>query len=229
MAATIRVSVVEDIGETREVLRALLDDAPGFDARFECVGAHGTGEEALLRIPQAKPHVVLLDLQLPDLSGLECLRRLRALLPGAEIVVFTISDQPEHIFEAIAAGATGYLLKPSSRTGILGAIAEAHSGGSPMSPAVARLVLHQFRRMAPIARRMTGAADAFHLTHREAEILELLSQGQSREEVAAELRIALRTVGSHLHHIYEKLRVHSQSQAVARYLCRDQQATAGMP
>jgi DNA-binding NarL/FixJ family response regulator len=204
----IRVSIVEDNDPFREHLAALIGGAQG----FSCSGAHRTAEQALKRIPVEKPDIVLLDLELPHLPGEECIRELKARLPGLEIVVLTIHDDSRRIFDALEAGATGYLVKPVAPAKILEALTEAAAGGAPMSSQIARLVIHTFHE------RGQRKQELKQLTAREEEILAYVAKGYQSPEIAAELGISLSTVSTHLHHIYEKLQVRTRVGAAAKYL-----------
>ncbi|HKX62421.1 MAG TPA: response regulator transcription factor [Verrucomicrobiae bacterium] len=203
----IRVSVVEDTAVYREHLVALINGAPG----FACAGAHGSAESALSHVVRERPDVLLLDLGLPRRSGDECLRELKEKLPGLEVLVLTMHDEPKRIFKALEAGASGYLIKPVAPASLLEAISEVRQGGSPMSSPIARLVIRTFHQ------RGSNNAHLKSLTPREDEILKFLAQGLHTSEIAAALKISKRTVGSHLHHIYDKLHVASRSQAVAKF------------
>ena len=204
----IRVGIVEDDAAFREHLCALTGGTPG----YECAGAWRTAETALKHLPVEKPDVLLLDLELPGKSGLELIVELNSRQLPFEIVVLTICDDLPRIFAALENGATGYLVKPVPPARILEAIADVRAGGAPMSSAIARLVVKRFQQRGRVNQTLAT------LTGREEEILKLLSVGHSSKEIAEELRISARTVGTHLHHIYEKLHVHSRSQAVAKFL-----------
>lgn len=204
----IRVSIVEDHNGFRDGLAVLLNGSPG----FKCSGAHATGEQALKAIQNEKPDVLLLDLELPEMSGEALIREVKIRWPTIEILVLTIHDEPRRIFEALEDGATGYLVKPVPPAKLLEAIAEVRVGGSPMSSAIARLVIDTFQHRAK--RRQTLE----QLTAREDVILALLAQGYRYQEIANKLSISVLTVATHLHHIYEKLQVRSRTEATARYL-----------
>lgn len=207
-SSTIRVLVVEDDPKLRNGLAALLDGSPG----FACAGCCATAELALGRIPAAKPDLILVDLELPGLSGTEFLRTSRRRFPEVELLVLTVHDAAEWIFPALAAGASGYVVKGTPPAKLLEAIAEVRSGGSFMSGSVARLVLRTFHQQRA-ARQTVGP-----LSSREQEVLARLAQGLKHAEIAAELGISQRTVNTHLYHIYEKLHVHSAAGAVGRML-----------
>lgn len=204
----IKVSLVEDHHGTREHLSVLIGGSDG----FECVGAHPSAESALSHVAQEKPDVVLLDLELPSLSGLECIPRLKARAPKSQIVIVTIHDDSHRIFKALEAGACGYLVKPVPPAEILEAIAEVHRGGAPMSSQIARLVIRTFHQ------RRDSKKEMDKLTEREVEILGLVTKGFQTKEIAGELKVTIRTVSTHLRNIYEKLHVHPRAAAAAKYL-----------
>jgi DNA-binding NarL/FixJ family response regulator len=206
----IKVATVEDDDAFREHLNALISGAQG----FHCVGSHRTAEAALKHLPVEPPDVLLLDLELRDTSGLELISQVVARWPGLAILVLTIQDDSARIFEALEAGAIGYLIKPVSPTRLLEAIAEAHAGGSPMASQIARLVVQRFQQQGRSRQQLDG------LTPREAEILGQIARGLQTTEIACLFNISERTIGSHLKNIYEKLHVHSRAAAVARFLNR---------
>lgn len=207
-SSSIRVMVVEDDAGTRNALAALLAGSPG----FACVGAHRSATVALARVPEERPQVILVDLELPGMEGTEFLRLCGARYPEVELLVLTVHDEAEWIFPALEAGAIGYLVKGTPPAKILEAIAEVQAGGSFMSGQVARLVLRQLHR--PPARPTAEAA----LSPREEEVLRLLAQGLHYAEIASELGISQRAVNTHLHRVYAKLHVHSAAGAVGKLL-----------
>ena len=206
----IRVTIVEDDDKFRDHLHALIGGA----TEMECVGAHRSAEAALKHLPVDKPDVLLLDLELPGKSGLELIEELNSRHPGINIVMLTICDDVARIFTALETGATGYLIKPVSPARVLEAIAEVHEGGAPMSGPIARMMVKRLHQIGQ------HREDLGLLTAREAEILNLLCEGHHTKEIAEQLRISPRTVGTHLNHVYEKLHVHSRSQAVAKFFKR---------
>ena len=206
----IKVVTVEDDAPFREHLAALIGGTQG----FRCVGSHRTAEVALKHLPVEQPDVLLLDLELPETQGLKLISNVVARWPKLAILVLTIQDDSARIFEALEAGAIGYLIKPVSPSKLLEAIAEAHAGGSPMASQIARLVVKRFQQQGRARQKLDG------LTPRETEILERIARGLQTKEIAGELGIGERTIGSHLRNIYEKLHVHSRSAAVARFLQR---------
>lgn len=207
-AQTIRVLVLEDDLKVRNGLVALLEGSPG----FACAGACDTAELALRQIPAVKPDLILVDLELPGLSGTEFLATCRQRFPKIELLVLTIHDTAEWVFPALAAGASGYVVKGTPPAKLLEAIAEVHSGGSFMSGSVARLALKAFR-VTPGPKPSPAT-----LSPREQEVLARLAQGLKHAEIATELGISQRTVNTHLYHIYEKLHVHSAAGAVGKML-----------
>jgi DNA-binding NarL/FixJ family response regulator len=200
------VSIVEDDAPAREILADWIQRAPG----FHCAGQYGNGEAALAALPVGKPTVVLMDINLPGMSGIDCVRRLKPLLPGTQFVMLTVYEDADHIFNALAAGASGYLLKRVSRGELLAALQEVHAGGSPMSSNIARKVVQSFQRPA------LTSAEAVDLSPREREVLELLARGYLYKEIAESLQISGPTVNTYIRRIYEKLHVRSRSQAVAK-------------
>ena len=205
---SIRVALVEDDVSVRHNLALLIDKAPGFG----CVGSFPTAEEALKDLPALKPDVVLMDIHLPQRSGIECVARLRAILPNTQTIMLTVEEDIDRVFESLKAGATGYLVKHVAPTEILDAIADVHKGGAPMSSHIARRVVMAFRQPA-----RQGGEDQ-PLSAREEEILRLLAKGHRSKEIASQLAIAVGTVNTHIRHIYEKLHVRSRAEAVARFL-----------
>lgn len=202
--ADIRVSIVEDDVGIREGLIRLLKHTSG----FRCLGAYVSAEEALKLIPKTKPDVVLMDINLPEMNGVDCARAIKLAQPSVQILMLTVFDDPQRIFEALAAGATGYLLKHSLPMEILDAIQDVNQGGAPMNSQIARKVVESFGRKA-----FTKTSD--ELSQREEQILRLLAQGYLVKEIAEQIEIGFGTVRTHIRHIYEKLHVHSRSQATA--------------
>lgn len=202
------VVLVEDDRVLRESLRVLLAGSPG----FRCVATAGSVEEALRVRPEAPPAVVLLDVHLPGVSGPDGIAPLLARWPGAVIVMHTVYDEDDLVFSSLCNGAVGYVLKRTPPARLLDALREAHDGGAPMSPAVARKVIGLFRRSAP----RTVVAEA--LTPQETRLLAQLAQGASYADAADALGVSLNTVRTHIRSIYDKLHVHSKSAAVAKAL-----------
>jgi DNA-binding NarL/FixJ family response regulator len=206
--AEIRVAVIEDQRETREGLVALV----GGSAGYRIVGSYQAMEDALQGLAPHATDVVLLDIGLPGMSGIEGVRRLRAQHPATQVLMLTIYDEQARVFEAICAGATGYLLKDTPPARLLEAIAEIHQGGAPMSPDIARKVITTFAKAGP------PPGDAQQMSRREIEVLTLLADGHSYKTAAAALSISIDTIRFHLRRIYDKLHVHSKSEAVVRAL-----------
>lgn len=206
---SIAVSIVEDNPQVRSSLAKLIDGTPG----FRCVSRHGSAEDALVEIPKIKPDVTLMDINLPGINGVECVRRLKPQLPGTQIIMLTVYQNTEHIFNALQAGATGYMLKQTPPAELLAAIKEVFAGGSPMSSHIARKIVQSFQQPAP-ASVATGAS----LSPREAEVLDLLAKGFLYKEIADQMKVSYATVHTHIRHIYEKLHVRSRTEAVAKHL-----------
>jgi len=199
----IAVAIVEDIKEIREGLRILINLSDGFN----CEHVYSTAEEALDLLPQSKPDVVLMDINLPGISGIECVKQLKPLCPDTQFIMSTVYEDDENIYESLKAGATGYLLKKTVPARILEAIAEVHDGGSPMSAQIARRVIASFQKG-------DGIEESEVLTAREKEILKNLSEGLRYKEIAAKLKISIETVRTHARRIYEKLHVQSRTEAL---------------
>jgi len=204
----IRAAIVEDQRRTREGLRELLQASDG----LVCVGAWGSMEEALAASLTPAPDVVLLDLGLPGMSGIEGITALRKRCPQTALVVLTVYEDNDRVFRALCAGATGYLLKNTPPAKLLEGIREAVNGGSPMSPEIARLVVELFRKFHPPERAQ------YNLTPHELRLLKLLVEGHSYKTAAHELGVSINTIAFHIQNIYGKLQVHSKSEAVARAL-----------
>jgi DNA-binding NarL/FixJ family response regulator len=204
----ISVSIIEDDDQTRRILAEWIGAAEG----FTLVGEHESAESALAKMPGENPMVVLSDINLPGMSGVECVRRLKPVLPQAQFVMLTVYRDEDHIFDALSAGATGYLLKQTPRRELIAALKQVHGGGSPMTSTIARKVVQSFEQFS-----RPSVAELVELTTRELEILNLLAHGNLYKEIAETLHISLPTVATHIRHIYEKLHVRSRSQAVAKY------------
>jgi DNA-binding NarL/FixJ family response regulator len=204
---SIAVSIVEDDAPARGILADWIRRAQG----FRCVGVHGSGEAAVAKLPAEKPTVVLMDINLPGINGIECVRRLKPLLPETQFVMLTVYEDSEHIFNALAAGASGYLLKRMPRDELLAALKDVHAGGSPMTSNIARKVVQSFQRLS------SPASDGEDLSPREREVLGLLARGYLYKEIAESLQISVPTVNTYIRRIYEKLHVRSRSQAVAKF------------
>jgi len=204
----IKVALVEDQPKVRESWTRLLNSFPD----FICTCACATGEEAVRVIPQEQPDVVLMDIFLPRMSGIECTVRLKALLPQTQIVILTAMDDQELVFLALEAGADGYLLKRTKPADLRSALLDVLGGGAPMTSQIARRVIESFRQKAKLRDQTT------HLSVREEQILLLLSQGYSNKLIAGKLELSIDTVCSHLKHVFNKLHVSSRTEAVVRYM-----------
>jgi DNA-binding NarL/FixJ family response regulator len=204
----ITVSIVEDDRRVRESLSVLINGAEN----TRCVSVYPNAEEALDQIADKKPDVVLMDINLPGMSGIECVRKLKAQMPKVQILMLTMYEDDEKVFQSLVAGASGYLVKRTSPSELLNAIQEVHSGASPMSGKIARTVVQYFQRQQGMA------AQEEPLSKREQEILNLLAKGYRYKEIADSLSISFETVRTHLKNIYDKLHVHSRTEAVVKYL-----------
>ena len=202
-----KVAIVEDNRTTREGLETITNLSPD----FRCVCTCSTAEEALKLLPKHEPDLVLMDIQLPSMSGVECVARLRELLPAAKAIMVTVYEDPDRIFSALRAGASGYLLKRSAPEEVLNAMREVQQGGGAMSGEIARKVIGYFRQQ-------TIATEEIHgLTGREREVLELVVHGLSNKEIAERLSVTVEAVRWHLKHIYIKLHVHSRTEAALKF------------
>jgi len=202
------VAIVEDNNDFRSSLERYLNEAQG----HRCVCVCSTAEEALQKIPRLLPDVTLMDIHLPNMSGVECTRRLKELCPSIQILILTVYEDNERIFGALKAGASGYLLKRADPADIVRAIQEVKQGGAPMSSQIARRVVHSFRNEPVDAPKVDA------LSQREEEILQHLAKGYSTKEIADRLSVSNNTVRTHLQHIYHKLHVRSRTEAVIKFL-----------
>ena len=205
---SIRVAIVEDDRATREGLCMLINGTPG----YRCVGTYGWVEDALRQAGDAAPDVLLLDINLPGMSGSEGVKLLKEKCPSVQVLMLTIYDDQEMVFESICNGACGYLLKKTPPARLLDAIREAHEGGAPMSPEIARKVVTLFQKTGPPQKLEA------HLTPSEVRLLKLLAEGYSYLAAAGQLNISVNTVRNYIRSIYEKLHVHSRSEAVSKAL-----------
>ena len=204
----ITVSIVEDNDQLRGTLARVINRAEG----FRCLSQYPDAEEAVEALPRDRPDVVLMDINLPGMNGVECVRRLKQLAPASQVIMLTVYEDTENIFNALAAGASGYLLKRTPRAEVLEAIREVHRGGSPMTTHIARKVVHSFQQ--------TGASSqpTESLSPREQEVLDCLSRGFLYKEIADKLGIGYETVHTYIRRIYEKLQVRTRTEAVAKFL-----------
>jgi DNA-binding NarL/FixJ family response regulator len=212
----IKVALVEDDGNLRANLSAMLNSSSG----FHCQAAYPDGETALRGIPSSRPDVVLMDINLPGMLGTECVRQLRDLAPNIPVLMLTVYEDSEQIFQSLMSGATGYLLKRTSREKLLEAIREVDAGGAPMSRQIARRVVQFFQKVNELPTHTRNASVVVSLTDREHEVLAALAKGYAYKEIADHLKISFETVRTHLRTIYEKLHVHSRTEAVLKYLGR---------
>lgn len=203
---SIRVSIIEDDAPLRKAIRERISG----DKRFLIVGEYASAESAVKGLPDSPSDVVLSDINLPGINGIECVRKLKPLMPQTQFVMLTVYDDSENIFQALSAGATGYLVKRASRDELLDAIVNVHRGESPMSSGIARKIVASFQRTEP--------SETDKLSPREKQVLDLLAQGFLYKEIADQLQLSIPTINGYVHSIYEKLQVHSRSQAVAKVL-----------
>src|SRR5271157_5969604 len=203
----IAVSIVEDDSSAREIFAEWLSRAGG----FACVGTHASAEQALEHLPAEKPSVVLMDINLPGMSGIEGVRRLKPLLPNAQFLMLTVYEDADHVFEALQAGATGYLLKQTPRSELLASIKDVYAGGSPLTSNIARRVVQAFHR------QDATAPESAKLSQREREVLELLARGYLYKEIMDSLNVSRGTLNTYVRRTYEKLHVRSRAQAVAKF------------
>src|SRR5882724_2284862 len=205
---SITVSIVEDNDQLRGTLARVLNRSEG----FQCVSHYPNAEEALKDLPKARPDVVLMDINLPGINGVECVRQLKQVLPQTQVIMLTVYEDTENIFNALAAGAAGYLLKRTKTPELLQAIREVRHGGSPMTTHIARKVTQSFQRAGPSPQATEN------LSQREQEVLDCLSHGFLYKEIAEKLGISYETVHTYIRRIYEKLQVRTRTEAVAKFL-----------
>jgi len=206
----ITVSIVEDNHQLRGTLARVIGRADG----FQCLSHHPNAEEALKALPDVRPNVVLMDINLPGMNGVECVRQLKQVLPDTQIVMLTAYEDTENIFNSLAAGASGYLLKRTSSAELLTALREVNQGGSPMTAHIARKVVQSFQKTGPSPQATEN------LSQREQEVLDCLAQGFLYKEIADKLGISHETVHTYIRRIYEKLQVRTRTEAVAKFLRR---------
>jgi DNA-binding NarL/FixJ family response regulator len=200
------VSIVEDDPSIRQILTEWINRAED----FRCHSVHDSAESALAKLPEEKPRIVLVDINLPGQSGIECVRRLKPTMPDTQFVMLTVYEDTGHIFDALKAGASGYLLKRTPREELIAALKQVQDGGSPMTSYIARKVVQSFYQSS------VERAETDGLSPREREVLELLARGYFYKEITEALGISMSTVNTHVRRVYEKLHVHSRAQAVAK-------------
>ena len=208
MPASVKVAIVEDQREIRECLALLVNGTDG----YTCSGSYRSMEEAIEKIPRQVPDVLLSDIGLPGMSGIDGVRRLKELCPNLLVLMLTVYDDDERIFDAMCAGACGYLLKKTPPARLIASLQEVVDGGAPMSPEVARRVIALFREIRPPDRA------EYHLTPHETRLLKLFVEGHNYKTAAVELKVSVNTINFHVRSIYDKLQVHSRSEAVAKAL-----------
>ena len=204
----IAVAIVEDSRTIRESLQRLLNDASG----IKCVCAVGSAEEAIAKLPAHQPEVILMDIHLPNMSGIECAAHIKNVMPAVQIIMLTVYEDNDRIFKALQAGACGYLLKRTPPDQVIQAVRDVRQGGAPMTSEIARRVVEAFQR--PPAR----AAAKVELTRREREVLELVTSGYGNKEIAERLCVGVETVRHHLKQTYDKFHVHSRTEAAMKFL-----------
>jgi DNA-binding NarL/FixJ family response regulator len=206
----VRISIIEDDSRLRQIYANYVRQS----AELELVGQYPDAESAIEAIPTERPDVVLMDIHLPGMNGIECVRRLKELLPQTHFMMLTVYEDAEKIFSALKAGASGYLLKRTTEAELMAAILDINQGGSPMSSAIARKVVQSFQNPPP----GQALGEAARLSPREREILDLLARGFAYKQIADQLQISVPTVNHHIRNMYDKLHVHSRAEAVAKYL-----------
>jgi DNA-binding NarL/FixJ family response regulator len=203
----IKIAIIEDDRTTREGLETVINLSPD----YKCVCTCDTAEEGLQLLPKCQPEVVLMDIQLPRMSGIECVAHLKELLPSVQVVMVTVYEDPDRIFRALRAGASGYLLKRATPEQVLNAIRDVRQGGVPMSSEIARKVIAYFQE------QQSAVADVENLSAREREVLDLVVHGLSNKEIVDRLSISIESVRWHLRNIYQKLHVHSRTEVLMKY------------
>jgi DNA-binding NarL/FixJ family response regulator len=201
---SITLVIVEDLDEVRDGLKNFL----ALSKEFNVLETFSTAEEALVEVPQLNPDIVIMDISLPGMNGIDCIKQIRNKVPGTQFMMFTVYENDEKVFEALKAGASGYLLKNTGLVQLVESLKELHNGGSPMSANIARKLVTLFRD----SQKQTEALDI--LSNRENEILQLLAKGLLYKEIADQLAISVSTVRQHIHHIYEKLHVQNRTEAI---------------
>jgi DNA-binding NarL/FixJ family response regulator len=204
----ISVSIVDDEDGLRQSIADFVNGTPG----FQCLSTYPSAEAALEKLPKERPDVVLMDIHLTGMSGVECVAKLKVAAPEMQIVMLTVYEDTAQIFQALTAGASGYMLKRLTPDKLLQAIRDVHAGGSPMSSSIARKVVASFQKPAP------PNGSNYHLTGREQSILDCLTRGMTYQQTADRLAISMGTIRTHIRRVYEKLHVHARTEAVAKYL-----------
>jgi DNA-binding NarL/FixJ family response regulator len=205
---TITFSIVDDDTDLREKIAIFVATTPG----FRCISQYESAEEALTHLPKDKPEVILMDINFGGMSGIDCVRKLKPLLPESQFVMLTVFEDTKKIFQALTAGASGYLLKRMPPEKLIEAIREVHEGGSPMSAPIARIVIHMLRNIPQ------PGESAENLPDRQRQVLDGLAAGKTYKQIADEMDMSIHTVRTYIRRIYEKLHVHSRTEAVAKYL-----------
>lgn len=208
---SITLAIVEDLDEVRDGLKNFI----GLSSDFKVLDTFTTAEEALYDIPKLKPDIVIMDINLPGMNGIECIRQVKDKSPRTQFMMFTVYENDEKVFEALKAGASGYLLKNTGLVQLIEALKELHNGGSPMSANIARKLVTVFRDKEKVAEPVES------LSNRENQILQLLAKGLLYKEIADQLSIATNTVRQHIHKIYEKLHVQNRTEAINRAFRKD--------
>lgn len=207
----IKICIVEDNADLRESVAQVLNQAPG----LRCMSTYASAEAAVRDLPKHKPDVALVDINLPGMNGIECVAKLKIQLPQLQVLMLTRYEQSDMIFDSIRAGASGYLLKHTSAAELIQAVEQVHSGGAPMTMQIARKVINHFQQI------QKPASDVEKLSPREQEVLDLLAKGYLYKEIASHLGISINTLRNHLRTIYDKLHVHSRTEATVKYLGRE--------
>ena len=207
MMTKIKVSIIEDIEDIRQGFYFLINTAD----EFQCIGSYSNGEEALADLAKNTPDVVIMDIGLPGMSGIECCRQIKIHYPSIQIMICTVFEDDERLFSALSAGASGYILKRTSPSVLLDSIKEIYNGGSPMTSQIARKVVATLQNP---PKKNNHSEASIHLSGREMEILQFLADGFRNKEIAMKLNLSIHTVKSHIYHIYEKLHVKSRVEAI---------------
>ena len=211
MKDQISVSIVEDMADVRQKVKHIIEDSE----EFICLSTYSNAESALEELPKLNPDIVLMDINLPGMSGIECIKKVQKKSPQIQFLMFTIYENSEQVYEALAAGASGYLLKKTPPEKILEALKELYEGGAPMSTHIARKVVSFFQKENKAAKEST------QLSNREKEVLALLSKGFLYKEISDQLFISIGTVRQHIHNIYEKLHVQNRMEAINKFYGRE--------